>query len=307
MSKGPILYGLGCVTGGCCGYLGTTWWQGQQKQAAPTPRALPATSKGSSLAATPLGKWGVPSEEHLTVVGDVFASSDNWQTRCPTWVLEHLKPETLKGDAAREKSNFKAAPEVPEHFRSTPGDYRDARKLGDYVRGHLVPAADMRSDQEAMDATFLLNHNVIPQDGVSNGCSWFYVESLVRKTAKKNPQTWALSGPVFKPKYNAETGEKEIAYKLVGKNDVAVPTHLFKVIVSENSKGKLLAQSFIVPNSPCDEAPEAYRVPMAEVERLTGLEIFKNLKGTKMDDLCSHEKCTEKARVFKKKPVEAEA
>ena len=219
--------------------------------------------------------------------------------------MEHLTPEGIKGEAGREHSSFKAAQEVPEPFRATPADYKTARQFGNYVRGHMVPAADMKASQEAMDATFILNHNVVPQDGVCNSAAWLGLESLVRKAAKKQKHTWSLTGPVFKPQFNSETGQKEVTYSLVGAHDVAVPTHLFKVILSEGSDGSVYTAAFLVPNSPCDEAPIAYKVKKEEIERLTGLQLFDKLDAMKgVKDLCGVEKCTDKARAFGKKKEE---
>eukprot|EP01061_Rhynchopus_euleeides_P018619 TRINITY_DN30789_c0_g1_i1.p1 TRINITY_DN30789_c0_g1~~TRINITY_DN30789_c0_g1_i1.p1 ORF type:complete len:303 (+),score=115.39 TRINITY_DN30789_c0_g1_i1:51-959(+) len=297
--KAPLLYGLGCVTGGCVSYLATSWYMGGAKA-----KEVRAPEPGAAVSGI-LAKYGVPRDEHVTSVGDSFATNSNWMTRCPSWTLEHLTPEGLKGDAAREKSSFKADRDIPEPFRASPSDYKAARQLGDYVRGHMVPAADMRSNQDAMDATFILNHNVVPQDGVCNGASWFHLEAMVRKIAKKHPHTWALTGPVFKPHFDPDTGAKVVSYKLVGQHDIAVPTHLYKVIVTEAKDGGLYSAAFIVPNSPCDEPPLTYKVPQGDVERLTGLEMFASAAQSK--DLCTLEKCTDKSKMFAAKKVAAPA
>ncbi|KAJ9465138.1 Nuclease C1 [Diplonema papillatum] len=288
----PLLFGLGCVTGGSFA-VAITQLLSSKREPAPVP-ALPASVHIDPA----LSKWGIPSDEHLTVIGRSFVSSDNWRTRCPNWVLEYLTPDSLKGKAAREKSQFKAAPEVPEVFRATPKDYRDARTVGDFVRGHLVPAADMRGDQSAMDATFILNHNVVPQDSACNTGGWFHVESLARKVAKKHAESWILTGPMWLPEYNAVSRVKTVSYTVVGDHNIAVPSHLYKVILSRNAKGAISLGAFIVPNAPCDEPPLAYKVTLADVEAATGLQMFQFLDRKAAFDLCSVEKCTEKAKTF---------
>eukprot|EP01064_Diplonema_japonicum_P025747 TRINITY_DN37172_c0_g1_i1.p1 TRINITY_DN37172_c0_g1~~TRINITY_DN37172_c0_g1_i1.p1 ORF type:complete len:298 (+),score=73.07 TRINITY_DN37172_c0_g1_i1:37-930(+) len=289
LSKQGMLYGLGCVTGGSLGLVGGMWWNEGKKEEK-------IILKGAVEMKGDLVKWGLPSDEHINVVEQSFVTSDNWRTRCPNWVLEHLTPESLKGSVGREKSSFKAAKEVPEAFRSSLTDYKEARSHGDYVRGHMVPAADMKLNQDVMDATFILNHNVVPQDSGSNTGSWFHLENLVRVVAKKHPHTWVASGPIWKPEQHSENGAKEVTYKVVGPHDVAVPTHLFKTIVIETSRGYHYSASFIVPNSPSNDAPIAYKVPTSEVESLTGLQLFENL--SRPSDMCSLEKCTVKAKSF---------
>ena len=291
MSKNALLYGLGCVTGGSLSMAISSLWKTPEKKTEPT-------KAGGVDVPEILSRWGLPGEEHISVFGESFAASDNWRTRVPNWVIEHLTPESLKGPATREKSNFSSAREVPQSFRSTVADYKQARSYGNYVRGHLVPAADMRGDQGSMDATFILNHNVVPQDGISNEAAWFNVEVLARKVAKKYPHTWVITGPLWKPNDVTDNGCKQIKYSVVGKNEVAVPTHLFKVILSETDNGKQYSASFIVPNSPATDVPSSYKASLEEVERVSGLALLQNTDRSKLIDLCSVEKCSAKASAF---------
>ena len=60
----------------------------------------------------------------------------------------------------RSKSQFREDEDIPKEFRAKVLDYV---KSG-YDRGHMVPAGDAKSSQEAMDETFLLT-NVAPQVG----------------------------------------------------------------------------------------------------------------------------------------------
>lgn len=78
---------------------------------------------------------------------------------------------------------------------------------------------------------------------------------------------------------------KIVCYELVGKRDVAVPTHLFKVILGERADGAHEAAAFLMPNEPIAvERPlTAYQVPVVEIERLTGLEFFRNVAAAGSD------------------------
>jgi len=77
---------------------------------------------------------------------------------------EHLTQSVLrKGSDAgdRSKSNFTEDASIPAVFRAKLQDYFRSG----YDRGHMVPAADAKLSQDAMDETFLLS-NIAPQVGV---------------------------------------------------------------------------------------------------------------------------------------------
>lgn len=58
-----------------------------------------------------------------------------------------------------------------------------------------------------------------------------------------------------------EGGHYWVKYRVIGKNNVAVPSHFFKVVVGEG-RGELDLEAYIMPNAPIDDkAPlEAFRV-----------------------------------------------
>lgn len=115
--------------------------------------------------------------------------------------------------------------------------------------------------------------------------------SYFRDLTKKYSDVRVISGPVWiardlKPsdlEYLQKKDEKMrrqrkklpkmMKYEVIGKNEVAVPTHLFKIILTEDPKleNPLLA-AFIVPNKPIksDMALSQFQTSLAEVERITG-------------------------------------
>lgn len=82
---------------------------------------------------------------------------------------EHLTQSVLRRDSGakgldtgdRSKSTFVEDESIPMTFRAKLQDYFRSG----YDRGHMVPAADAKSSQEAMDETFFLS-NIAPQVGV---------------------------------------------------------------------------------------------------------------------------------------------
>lgn len=79
-------------------------------------------------------------------------------------------------------------------------------------------------------------------------------------------------------------GKLYVKYQVIGKNNVAVPTHFFKVIVAENDQRELALESYVMPNAPIDDnVPlSAFLVPMETVERAAGLLFFDKLSLDKL-------------------------
>lgn len=45
-----------------------------------------------------------------------------------------------------------------------------------------------------------------------------------------------------------------VKYQVIGSNQVAVPTHFFKVIIGQQNNGELDIYSYLMPNKPIDNA-----------------------------------------------------
>ncbi len=45
-----------------------------------------------------------------------------------------------------------------------------------------------------------------------------------------------------------------VKYQVIGSNQVAVPTHFFKVIIGQQNNGELDIYSYLMPNEPIDNA-----------------------------------------------------
>ena len=104
------------------------------------PKAQPAPQPGPSATSTLL-KYGLPTTEQLVVRSTYIVNYDK-RSRNPHWVLEHVTPASIKGSATRNNT-FKEDEMVPAMFRARLTDYVGSG----YDRGHLVPAADVKSSQ----------------------------------------------------------------------------------------------------------------------------------------------------------------
>ncbi|KEG08634.1 endonuclease G [Trypanosoma grayi] len=214
---------------------------------------------------------------------------------------------------------FFADPTVPEAFRVLPDDYsgsgrhRQQEHTRGLSRGHLAAAQFHKHAADEMAQTFNMNANIVPQDMTMNAVDWLRLENLTKRLRRRyEGGLWVVTGPVFHPRHirgnprswgwtaprssaaatvapvrplddgssaEAKQARKVVCYELVGKHDVAVPTHLFKVVLGERADGSREAAAFLMPNEPIAEERSltAYQVPVGEVERMTGLQFFPNV------------------------------
>jgi DNA/RNA endonuclease G (NUC1) len=235
--------------------------------------------------------YGLPSEENVKEYEN-FLSSRNYQKKIPNWVFQSLKKEDFEeheNQSDRKYSQFNNhTPEVPEIFRASNSDYL---KSG-YSRGHMVPASDMKyKSQNAMNETFLLNSNIVPQEYNNNANFWYRIEVFVRKNLVNSFKTVnVISGPAFIP--NIIEDEKHfMKYQILGKNQVAVPNYLFKSILVETNDGKYLLSNFLIPNEPIpkDKTLLDFEESKENLEKSTGLKLYDNIQ---LDGrLCEHFDC----------------
>ena len=256
---------------------------------------------------------GLPSSDTV-FVKQGYVSSFDAQRRIPRWVMERVTPATIATkEARRDSSKFYANTDVPEPFRATNADYASS---GGLSRGHLAPAQFHKDSQAAMDATFDLSLNAVPQDMASNATDWLRVEQLVKRLAKDTfTTTYIVTGPLFMPKEvppkapkgkrvakpettNADNNKprRVVEYELVGKHDVAVPTHLFKAVLGERADGSRAFASFVVPNEPiAEERPlTSFLVPKETLEKWTGLQFFPKAmppSTNNVPSICATAKC----------------
>ncbi|EPY38475.1 endonuclease G, mitochondrial [Angomonas deanei] len=218
---------------------------------------------------------------------------------------ENENNDNNNNKASRSKSNFYADPSVPSLFQVKPDSYLHLQD--GLSRGHLAPAQSYKHSQIEMDNTFNMNANIVPQDMTLNALDWLRLENLVRKIGKqisnhKDNKLYVISGPAFvSQEVRQVTTEQQqqavlletshttagrpktvIQHDVVGRGPhgptVAVPTHLFKVLLSASNK-EYHAAAFLFPNKPLSEERPltSYQVPLSRLESLTGLQFFPQL------------------------------
>ncbi|GAA5833575.1 hypothetical protein JCM11251_003530 [Rhodosporidiobolus azoricus] len=184
------------------------------------------------------------------LVRTAYTTAYDRRNRIPAWTAEHLTATTLKsGGGDRAEAKFREDEDVPEMWRARLLDYF---KSG-YDRGHMVPAADAKSSQQAMGETFLLT-NIAPQVGEGfNRHYWAYLEAFCRNLTTSFDDVYVFTVPLFLPKRDGPDGKPERipwvghqtdssftrspqSYEMIapqgGPPSIAVPTHFAKVLLA---------------------------------------------------------------------------
>jgi len=198
--------------------------------------------------------------------------------RHPAWAAEHL---TLAGltpprdgpGGDRSRSEFKEDESLPIPFRATLQNYFRSG----YDRGHMVPAADAKISQEAMDETFLLS-NIAPQVGAGfNRHYWAYVENWCRRLTSSFSDVYIFTIPLYLPKLEGD-GKWRVTHEVIGSPpNISVPTHFAKVVLTTRPTSpstpdimEVSTGAFVLPNAVIsDDTPfQQFVVPGADVGRL---------------------------------------
>lgn len=187
-----------------------------------------------------------------------FSLSYNNDYEQADWVAYVLERENLNKPWNDRNDNFRA----DKRIKGGSAELQDYRGSG-YDRGHMVPAADMAYDAEAMDETFLLS-NISPQARNFNQGIWRELEELTRNWAKKFKRLYVVSGPVLTQEPKGYIGKV---------NDVAIPSAYFKVLLDlDDPEQKAIA--FLLPNEVSYEPLFKYAASIDEVEEVTGIDFF---------------------------------
>ncbi|VDO98343.1 unnamed protein product [Soboliphyme baturini] len=220
--------------------------------------------------------FGYPGFDNLRTFEDFVVSYDS-RTRTAHWVMEHLTPDRMvySKEVDRKQCVFSEDQSIHPFFRSTNDDYKNSG----FDRGHLAPAGNHRTSQNAIRQTFLLS-NMSPQVGkMFNRGKWNELEKYVRSLARRNRNVYICTGPLYLPRKEADN-RMYVKYQVIGQNHVAVPTHFFKVILIQNMSGDWFLDSYVLPNERIDDRVDlkSFRVSLESIERAAGFLIFEKIR-----------------------------
>ncbi|KAH8833513.1 hypothetical protein DL96DRAFT_1455966 [Flagelloscypha sp. PMI_526] len=279
------------------------------------PKGIPEVigTHAAAIVASPILKYGNPGPIPDFLVRKAYVMAYDRRLRHAAWTAEHLTLsslgksgvlptiETTGGD--RSRSTFREDEDLPAQFRSKLSDYFRSG----YDRGHMVPAADAKVSQEAMDETFLLS-NMAPQVGQGfNRNYWAYLEDWCRRLTSSFADVYVFTIPLYLPKLEAD-GKWRVTHEVIGSPpNVAVPTHFAKVVLTSKPTSpsapdllEISTGAFVLPNAIIpDEAPlTSFVMPVDAVERAAGLILFSDAIKANSKHICQSTKCEVLVRHF---------
>jgi endonuclease G, mitochondrial len=188
------------------------------------------------------------------------------RTKTALWVYEELNVDSCYGNRDREDCKFIPDPDLPATIQAETADYRGSG----FDRGHLATAANHRATESQLQQTFYLS-NISAQVPQFNRGYWKQLENRVRDLTKEYSTVRVVTGPLYLPHAEPD-GKKYVTYEVIGKNDVAVPTHFFKVVTAgEGRLGRRWA--YIVPNELIDPSVplDSFLTTIEKLEQVSGI------------------------------------
>lgn len=185
-----------------------------------------------------------------------FAVLHSGQTRTPLFVAQRLDPMHLNGaEPPSRTERFYEEARLPARERASLASYRHSG----FDRGHLAPAADMRTE-EGMAQSFSLA-NIVPQAPVHNRKSWKKIEQDTRKYVKRSRHpVYVITGAHFDNPERSTVGG-------FSNKQVSVPDALYKLVI-DPSRGK--AWAHWLENN--DAARVGAPISVGELSRRTGIQ-----------------------------------
>lgn len=197
---------------------------------------------------------------------EAYTVAHDTRFKIPFWTKQRLTTKSLEKNVTRDHFDFFVDDELSPLHRSTPKDYQGSG----FDRGHLAPAADATFNELALKETFKLS-NICPQNPNLNRGFWARLEKHIRTLTSNYDHVDVVTGPLFLPV--EEEGIKWVKFQVIGKNDVAVPTHFFKFVSAVKEDGTTDKWGFVIPNSSIskDASFDSFLVPIDNLEKISGL------------------------------------
>ena len=226
--------------------------------------------------------WGAPvnsptaTNERLLVHREYVVNYDD-DLRVPTWTAHRLAKRDLRKRARLEC--FRKDVRISNLAAAFCTDYDEPV----YDRGHMVPNGDMTRSERAMINTYMFS-NMTPQHCAFNRGIWQIFEELVSHWATTKGELYVITGAVFDRNSDGARDADDAALRMKSRNKkerVAVPTHLYKILVHHNADGKVEALSIMLPNVPkkipvkeSRQYLESHITSVDQIEKVTSLSFF---------------------------------
>lgn len=191
------------------------------------------------------------------------------RTRNPLWVYEDLTQKDSLTEVDRAQFRFKEDENIPLHLRTTPTSYK-GRGLD---QGQMASPINHGSNPKEVEETFYLT-NICPQCPQFNREYWTNLENHIKELASNYKHVYVVTGPLYLP--FQENRRKFVKYQVIGPDEIAVPSHFFKVITLEDHQGNREVRAYALPNRVIsnDTPLDKFRTSVEKIEKSAGILIF---------------------------------
>lgn len=174
------------------------------------------------------------------------------------WVAYKLDCNETKGEIPR--SNYFREDQILGKYSPSTDDYY----ASGYDKGHLIPAADNKSDSLSMHDSFLMS-NVSPQIPGFNRGLWKKLEEKVRDWACVYDSLYIITGAVL---------GSELTH--LGNNKVAIPDYYYKSILVYNKSHQSMISYYLYQYTK-DDNLDNFIITTDSLESILGYDLFYNL------------------------------
>ncbi|XP_002134807.1 endonuclease G, mitochondrial [Drosophila pseudoobscura] len=228
-------------------------------------------------------KYGFPGMDEIHVYKNFVVSYDR-RNRIAHWVCEHLKGEclTYRDPQTLEKPNeYIPDASIPTMFSANMRDFRNS----EWVGGHMASPQNYKCDIAMFTEAYKFP-NIVPISRALKNNVWLRLEHYVRELALKSGSVYVYTGPMFMPQ-RITFRNWAIRHHVMGMNTVAVPTHFFKVIISEHKQNDDLpfVEGYVVPNAEVDAETDlrSFLADVRDIEHFAGLKFFDGDQRKRLD------------------------
>jgi len=217
--------------------------------------------------------WGTPYAS-IIVARRAFVVGFDPSRKIPRWVAFHVRPGVLPPwDLAR----FARDPLLPPDIQANDKTYHGRG----FDRGHLISPTEVAGYRDEIGEYSNSYSVTVPLDPDLNRHAWLKLKQYCGEQAGK-ANVWVIGGPAFLP----APGVDHVEYLTIG-DGVAVPTHLFRVIIRQTADGPLEMLGVLIPNKslPADVPWSTYIVAVRDIEQATGLRFMTEMASDVRDRL----------------------
>ncbi|UII26747.1 DNA/RNA non-specific endonuclease [Fulvivirga maritima] len=207
--------------------------------------------------------YGTPPTNDL-IIRDIYALSNNDDTKFADWVAYRLDPEIISG--SNKNRNWKADPwlDPTETLEPDPdhGDYKGAYDSIHTDRGHQAPLGSLDGSPFWYEANYL--SNITPQKSDLNQGAWVALEEKVREMVNKYKVVYIMTGPLY---------EREMPPLPFADEPHKVPSGYWKIILVELRNGHIEPLAFIFDQeTPRNSSLQNHLCTIDEVELRSNLD-----------------------------------